>query len=92
MDDASVFALLSVLVSGVLCVALISWTMIKLRGVPKNTQQVTDSLEAMEKRFARVEVALDDVTTELNRLSEGQQAVQRLLADRPGVALPRSGS
>ncbi len=47
------------------------------------------SLDALEKRLARVEVALDDLTTEIGRVGEGQQFLTKVLADRVGSpALP----
>jgi hypothetical protein len=36
----------------------------------------------VEKRLARLEVAIDDMTAELSRLVEGQQFANKLLADR----------
>ena len=36
----------------------------------------------VEKRLARVEVALDDVASELVRVTEGQQMLTKLLAER----------
>lgn len=40
----------------------------------------------VEKRLARVEVALDDVTSELMRVTEGQQMLTKLLAERAAEA------
>jgi hypothetical protein len=41
-----------------------------------------EELDAVEKRLARLEVAIDDLTTELSRVTEGQQFTNKLLADR----------
>lgn len=41
-----------------------------------------EELDAIEKRLARLEVAIDDLTTELSRVTEGQQFTNKLLADR----------
>jgi hypothetical protein len=43
---------------------------------------VEGTLQALEQRFARVEVALDDLSAEISRLGEGQQFVTKLLAER----------
>jgi hypothetical protein len=40
----------------------------------------------VEKRLARVEVALDDVAAELMRVTEGQQMLTKLLAERASEA------
>lgn len=39
-------------------------------------------LDAIEKRLARLEVAIDDLTGELARVTEGQQFTNKLLVDR----------
>jgi hypothetical protein len=36
----------------------------------------------VEKRLARLEVAIDDMTAELSRVAEGQQFMNKLLSDR----------
>jgi sensor domain CHASE-containing protein len=40
-----------------------------------------------EKRLARLEVAIDDMTAELVRVSEGQQILTKLLADRSSESI-----
>lgn len=48
-----------------------------------------DALEAYEKRLARVEVALDDLTQAINRVTEGQQFLTNVLTERGEMsALP----
>lgn len=39
-------------------------------------------LDAIEKRLARLEVAIDDLTGELSRVTEGQQFTNKLLESR----------
>jgi len=47
------------------------------------------ALEAYEKRLARVEVAIDDLTTAIGRVTEGQQFLTNIFAERGAVgALP----
>jgi hypothetical protein len=47
------------------------------------------ALEAYEKRLARVEVAIDDLTAAIGRVTEGQQFLTNILAERGAVgALP----
>lgn len=41
-----------------------------------------EQLDAIEKRLARLEVAIDDMTNELTRVTEGQQFVHKLLGER----------
>jgi hypothetical protein len=60
----------------------------------RTTPQDAGALAAVEQRLARVEVALDDLTTELGRVTEGQQFLTKVLAERaaPAGALPGQSS
>jgi hypothetical protein len=53
-------------------------------GVKYGTKDQTkpEQLDAIEKRLARLEVAIDDMTSELTRVTEGQQFVTKLLGER----------
>ena len=51
-------------------------------GVKYGPQTKPEHLDAIEKRLARLEVAIDDLTSELSRVTEGQQFTNKLLADR----------
>jgi hypothetical protein len=57
-------------------------TYVKVRASRKSPDGVAETLQSLEQRFARVEVALDDLTTELGRLAQGQQFLTKVLADR----------
>ena len=47
------------------------------------------ALQAYEKRLARVEVAIDDLTVAIGRVTEGQQFLTNVLTERGAVsALP----
>ena len=49
-----------------------------------------NALEAYEKRLARVEVAIDDLTSAIGRVTEGQEFLTNALTERGAVpALPR---
>lgn len=45
-----------------------------------------NALEAYEKRLARVEVAIDDLTAAIGRVTEGQQFLTNVLTERGAVA------
>ena len=45
----------------------------------------------VEKRLARVEVALDDVTAELGRMTESHQYLIKALSDRSAQAMRVGG-
>jgi hypothetical protein len=62
-------------------IAIIANVVIKLRA-PRKDAGVADTLQALEQRFARVEVALDDVTNELHRVSESNGFLTKLLSER----------
>jgi hypothetical protein len=68
---------------------IILWKVIdtwaKIRGSRKNNQadvQLAETLQSLEQRFARVEVAIDDLTSELHRVSESNGFLTRLLSER----------
>ena len=46
------------------------------------------TVSSFENRLARVEVALDDVTMELGRLTDSQQLLTKALTERQPQALP----
>jgi len=55
----------------------------------RSRQNVAASTVAQfENRLARVEVALDDVTAELSRMTEAQQLLTRALTEKQPHALP----
>jgi hypothetical protein len=55
--------------------------------------QDAGALAAVEQRLARVEVALDDLASELGRVAEGQQFLTKVLTDRtPDAASLSAGS
>ena len=47
----------------------------------KSTGAGPEALESLERRLARVEVALDDLTGEIGKISEGQQFLTQVLAN-----------
>jgi hypothetical protein len=50
-------------------------------GYKKSSSAGPEALESLERRLARVEVALDDLTGEIGKISEGQQFLTKVLAD-----------
>ena len=44
------------------------------------------------QRLVRIEQAIDTIAVEVERLSEGQRFVTKVLAEREGVALPKTSS
>ena len=47
----------------------------------RNSSAGPEALESLERRLARVEVALDDLTGEIAKIGEGQQFLTKVLAD-----------
>ena len=71
---------IAVPVSVCACVA-ISIVGSKWIGFKKSSAAGPQALESLERRLARVEVALDDLTGEIGKISEGQQFLTKVLAD-----------
>lgn len=80
MLDPDIFAAIFVPTSIAAIVIAIAHYSYKLRALKQSP-----SSSDVEKRLARVEVALDDVTAELVRVTEGQQMLTKLLAERASV-------
>jgi hypothetical protein len=74
----------------VMSTAICAATLISLVGLWfKGRKNVAASTVAsFENRLARVEVALDDVTAELGRMTDAQQLLTKALTDRQPQALP----
>ena len=52
----------------------------------RQAPQDPGALTAVEQRLARVEVALDDLASELGRVTEGQQFLTKVLTERASDA------
>jgi hypothetical protein len=75
-----------IVVASLIAVTIWVWV-----GVKHGQQQTKpEALDAIEKRLARLEVAIDDLTTELSRVTEGQQFTNKLLADRSAEMIRES--
>jgi hypothetical protein len=57
-------------------------------GYKRSSAAGPEALESLERRLARVEVALDDLTGEIGKIGEGQQFLTKVLAERGYQALP----
>jgi hypothetical protein len=56
------------------------------QSLQRTAPQDAGALAAVEQRLARVEVALDDLATELGRVTEGQHFLTKVLTERAAVA------
>jgi hypothetical protein len=78
-------AIVTVLVLALSCVTVLS--IIKMWFAHRRNAN-PNALATVESRLARVEVALDDVTAELGRMTEANQLLAKALSDRQQQALP----
>ena len=60
------------------CVAVVG---LKWIGYKKSSSAGPEALELLERRLARVEVAIDELTGEIGKISEGQQFLTQVLAN-----------
>lgn len=72
-------------------VAFFATTAVTVLGIAKiraskSAAQGSVGFDVVEKRLARVEVALDDLAAELARVTEGQQFLTKVLTDRKADA------
>ncbi len=81
-QNDAIVAVLSMAIGGATLITLVRlW----LNG-RKNVAAAT--VASFENRLARVEVALDDVTAELSRMTDAQQLLTKTLVDRQALPLP----
>jgi hypothetical protein len=81
VTDNEMVALI-VLISGATTMVVAAlWAFVKLR-VGRKPDGMAETLQSLEQRFARVEVAIDDLTGELHRVSESNGFLTRLLSER----------
>lgn len=57
-------------------------------GYKRSASAGPQALDQLERRLARVEVALDELTGEIGKIGEGQQFLTKVLAERGYQALP----
>jgi hypothetical protein len=82
MDHNTAIVAVFSVVAAAVPLSVVGNALLKRWSAPKESPGVRESLDAMQERFARVEVALDELTAELGRVSESNQFLTRLLADR----------
>lgn len=69
----------------VVALAVVSTTVVKLANIFVNRPRGTSDpaqLQRLEERLVRIEQAVDAVSVEVERISEGQRFTTKLLADR----------
>jgi len=79
---------LAVIFMGCSFVSLWIWMATRGRKGPA-LEPVRDALLTMEQRLARLEVAVDDMSAAFAQVSEGQQFLTKLLAERSASASTR---
>ena len=88
MDDMMAF---TAVIMGIACLTGIMITWLKRRARPSSfpTADLLDRLDAISERLARVDVSVDTMAVEVERISEAQRFTARVLAERPvAPALP----
>jgi hypothetical protein len=83
MSDAE--AAIAIMFLGCSFVSLWIWMATRGRKGPA-LEPVRDAILTMEQRLARVEVAVDDMSTAFAQVTEGQQFLTKLLAERSASA------
>jgi hypothetical protein len=71
-----------------MCATIVAVVVLVLRHRRSGNRSIEDPAAAtvVEQRLARVEVALDEVTTELARLTDGQRFLTKVLTERAADA------
>jgi hypothetical protein len=75
------------MVIGIVAIGCGTATIIEIVKIFAKRGASADAVQAYEKRLARVEVAIDDLTAAVGRVSEGQQFLTNVLSDRGAVSM-----
>lgn len=87
-DLVAVIAIVMGCFTAITIVGLISWATVRGR---KQAALPDEALERIESRMERIELAVDAIAVEVERVSEGQRFVTRLLGEGQAERLPRGG-
>ncbi len=75
----------------IMTMAILAATILSVtRMIIKRPRGNPTALDALEKRMARVEVALDDMTAEMGRMTESTQFLTKVLGDRQAIPVGRA--
>jgi len=85
--DVAMLAIIFGTGSGVLYPLVRAWA----RRIESRNAPVALPLRDVEERLDRIERAVEAIAVEVERVSEGQRFVTKLLAERPAAKLPGQG-
>lgn len=85
MDQIKIEAVVTVMIAAMGAATL---TAIVKAWLKSRQNLAASTVSQFENRLARVEVALDDVSAELGRMTEAQQLLTKALTERQPHALP----
>ena len=84
MSDNELAAFIALLITSGVTISLVAASFFRYLGVKRQAQTLPRGAPAAtDERLARIEQAIDAMAVEVERISEGQRFVTKLLADRP---------
>ena len=82
MSDNELAAFITLLITSGITISLVAASFFRYLGVKRQSQLLPRGAPgATDERLARIEQAIDAMAVEVERISEGQRFVTRLLAD-----------
>lgn len=74
------------MITGIVVIGTIAWTVVETMKSKRGAGPAPKQLASMEARLERIENAIDAMSVEVERISEGQRFTAKLLAERSGAA------
>jgi hypothetical protein len=83
VSDNELAAFITFAITGCVTISAVAGSFFRYLGVKRQTQTLPKgTTAATDERLARIEQAIDAMAIEVERISEGQRFVTKLLADR----------
>jgi hypothetical protein len=82
MDEQIARIAIAAVIGGTISISMIAMAIAKMVASRRRKDLPNVSIEQIDQRLERMELAIDAMATEVERVSEGQRFTSRLLADR----------
>ena len=82
MDENIARMAIAAIIGGTIAISMIAMAVAKMVSSRRRRDLPESSVARLEQRLERMELAIDAMATEVERVAEGQRFTSRLLADR----------
>jgi hypothetical protein len=82
MDENIARLGIAAIIGGTICISMVAMAIAKMVAARRRKDLPDSSVARLEQRLERMELAIDAMATEVERVAEGQRFTSRLLAER----------